>query len=117
MCHLHPDPNFRSCKVPQERIPDDNQYTECHGYVDRPEKMGGAKNMECFGDLAARHLGSELCRHRVLAWLANLKHKELLEGVKVGLRQVKTWLFFLARLFSSPGWCCGPPRLYLCSLL
>ena len=90
MCHLHPDPNFRSCKVPQERIPDDNQYTDCHGYVDRPEKMGDAKNMEYFGDLAARHLGSELCRHRVLAWLANLKHKELLEGIKVGLRRVGT---------------------------
>jgi len=78
---MHPDPAFRSCKVPQERIPTSDQYTECHGYVDSAEEMGKAENVEYFGDLVTRHLRSLDCRQRVLRWLGKLKHKELLEGV------------------------------------
>ena len=86
MCTMHPDPAFRSCKVPQETVPSDDRYLECDGYVARSGKqMGDAENVKYFGDLVARHLRSADSRQRVLIWLGSLKHKELLEGVKVGM--------------------------------
>ena len=87
MCTMHPDPAHRSCKVPQERMPSDDQYLECHGYVARPEsQMGDADNVKYFGELAARYLRTMHSRQRVLTWLSTLKHKDLLQGVKVQLQ-------------------------------
>ena len=81
---MHPHPAHKSCRIPEGTVPADNQYLKCHGYVDSPQSMGAAENVEYFEDLALRHLRSAECRRRVLAWLASVSHKELLLGFKVG---------------------------------
>ncbi len=83
MCTMHPDPAYRSCKLPQERPPSDEQYMECDGYMANTSQMGASTNVTYYGDLAIRHLRSVDSRQRVLTWLSELKHKDLLEGVKV----------------------------------
>lgn len=85
MCTMHPDPAYRSCRVPQERVPSDDRYLECDGYVASPKsQMGSPDNVKYFGELVMRHLRSVDSRQRVLRWLGSLKHQELLVGVKVG---------------------------------
>ena len=88
MCTMHPDPAYRSCKVPQERPPSDEQYMECDGYVANCSQMGASANVNYFGDLATCHLRSVDSRQRVLTWLCELKHKDLLEGIKVSTHRL-----------------------------
>ena len=84
-CTMHPNAALREkgCKAPQEKVPRDNQYTECFGYVDHPSKMGTPENVKYFAELVGRHLGSLECRRQVLKWLGSLTHIELLAGIRV----------------------------------
>ena len=113
MCTMHPDPAYRSCRVPQERVPSDDRYLECDGYVASPKsQMGNPDNVKYFGELVMRHLRSVDSRQRVLTWLGSLKHKELLVGVKVGAHVPRLTRIpcLVVSVSSHQRRCCGPPK-------